>query len=134
MKTILITQFTLFLFVIPNFSLAQFITVSGYVNNAVNGSSLENVSIFETNSEIGTITNQNGFYKLVLDAGLLNLTISESGFKQFTQKFDLESDTTLIFKLQPNSNEKNRQKKNNQVDANMKLGKESGHSHWLKLF
>lgn len=134
MKTILITHLTLLFFVIPNFSWAQLITVSGYVNNITNGEAMENVSIFESNSKIGTITNQNGFYKLVLEKGNLQLTITDSGFKPYVQTLELVSDTTLVVQLQPNLHTKNRQKKDNELHAGVKADKKSGNKKGFKLF
>jgi len=130
MRTILFTQITLLLFVIPNFSWAQVVTVTGYVNNGFNGSALENVTIFEANSGIGTITNQNGFYKLILEKGTLNLSITDGGFKSFSQILELKSDTTLTVMLEPNEVEKSRQKKNDEE----KSGKKEGQHKGFKLF
>ncbi|WP_346854917.1 carboxypeptidase-like regulatory domain-containing protein [uncultured Draconibacterium sp.] len=123
MKTILFTQITLLLFVIPNFSWAQVITVTGYVNNGINGNALENVTIFEANSGIGTITNQNGFYKLILERGTLKLNVTDGGFKAFTQTLELTSDTTLTVMLEPDSiHDKNRQKKTDESKSDKKEG------------
>uniref|UniRef100_UPI003217C2D5 carboxypeptidase-like regulatory domain-containing protein n=1 Tax=uncultured Draconibacterium sp. TaxID=1573823 RepID=UPI003217C2D5 len=127
MKTILFTQITLLLLVIPNFSWAQVITVSGYVSNRLNGNVLENVNIFDASSGIGTITNQNGFYRLVLEKGTLKLNITEDGFKSYSQTFELKSDTTLTVMLQPKLNAKNRDKKNDQLHADGKTGKRNEH-------
>lgn len=120
MKTVLITQFVLLLFVLPGMSLAQVVAVSGYVKNASNGKVLENVSIFDKNSGIGTITNQNGFYKLILDVGEVNLTISNGGFKTALHTVEAKSDTTLLISLQPVIRDKNRQKKDDKVHAELK--------------
>ncbi|WP_346863908.1 carboxypeptidase-like regulatory domain-containing protein [uncultured Draconibacterium sp.] len=123
MKTILFTQITLLLFVIPNFSWAQVITVTGYVNNGTNGNALENVTIFEVNSGIGTITNQNGFYKLILERGTLKLNVTDGGFKAFTQTLELTSDTTLTVMLEPDSlHDRNRQKKTDESKSDKKEG------------
>jgi hypothetical protein len=123
MKTILFTQITLLLFVIPNFSWAQVITVTGYVNNGINGNALENVTIFEANSGIGTITNQNGFYKLILERGTLKLNVTDGGFKAFTQTLELTSDTILTVMLEPDSiHDKSRQKKAEELKSDKKEG------------
>ncbi len=134
MKTILITHFALILFVIPHFGRAQLITVSGFVNNGMNGKALENVSIFESNSGIGTISNKNGFYKLTLEKGDLNLSITNNGFKPYAQKLELSSDTTFIVKLIPTLQAKTKQKKDNEVHAGVETEKKAGGSGILKLF
>lgn len=134
MKTILITQFTLLFFVIPNFGWAQFVTVSGYVNHGTNGKALENVSIFEANSGIGTITNQNGFYKLTLEKGDLNLKVSNNGFSAFQQNLKLSSDTTLVVKLQPNLHSKVKNRKDDELHAGSKAEKKSENRQGFKFF
>lgn len=117
MKTILITHFILLLLVIPNFSWAQLVSVSGYVNDS-NGKALKNVSIFEANSGIGTITNENGFYKLTLDKGAMNLKISDNGFQPLQKQLELSSDTTFVVKLQPLTHSK-KQRKHNDLHADV---------------
>ena len=111
MKTVLITQFALLLFVIPGMSWGQVVAVTGYVNNASNGKALENVSIFDKNSGIGTITNQNGFYKLILQEGEVKLSVSNDGYKSAVHSVNANSDTTLVIALQPKISVKNRQKR-----------------------
>ena len=123
MKTILITHFIILLFVIPNFGWAQLISVSGYVNDS-SGKALKNVSIFEANSGIGTITNQNGFYKLTLDKGELNLKISDNGYQPLQKQLELKGDTTLMVKLQPAMASK-KHKKDNELHAGVETEKKS---------
>lgn len=133
MKTILITQFALLLFVIPGMSWAQVVAISGYVNDSSNGKALENVSIFEKNSGIGTITNQKGFYQLILQKGETDLSITNSGFKSSVQHFDAISDTTIMVSLHPKVTIKDRQKKDDQVHANLKTEKKNDRKGF-KLF
>nr|WP_319511935.1 carboxypeptidase-like regulatory domain-containing protein [uncultured Draconibacterium sp.] len=133
MKTVLITQFALLLLVIPGMSWAQIVSISGYVNNGSNGKALENVSIFDQNSGIGTITNQNGFYKLMLDKGDVDLSISNGGFKSVLHHVNAISDTTLVVSLKPLMGSKDRQKKNDQVHAELKTEKKNDRKGF-KLF
>lgn len=132
MKTILIIPLSILLFMIPNFSWAQFISVSGYVNDGKNGDALKNVSVFETNSGIGTISNQNGFYRLLLENGSLNLKISKEGFQNYTTTMDLKSDTVLLVKLQPGINGKLRPKKSDELHAVVKADKKSNTRRAIK--
>ncbi|WP_297090856.1 carboxypeptidase-like regulatory domain-containing protein [uncultured Draconibacterium sp.] len=125
MKTVLITHFALLLFVIPGIGWAQVVAITGYVNDGSNGKALENVSIFDKNSGIGTITNQNGFYKLILEKGDVNLSVSTGGFKPAMHLVKAISDTTLVVSLQPRINSKNRPKKEEQVHADLKPEKKS---------
>ena len=132
MKTILVIPFTILLFVISNFTWAQFISVSGYVNNGKNGDVLKNVSVFETNSGIGTISNQNGFYRLLLEKGSINLKISNEGFQNYTTTMNLKTDTVLLVKLQPGTNGKLRPKKSDELHADVKADKKSNMRRGIK--
>ncbi|QIA09207.1 carboxypeptidase-like regulatory domain-containing protein [Draconibacterium halophilum] len=125
MKTVLITHFALLLLVIPGMSWAQIVTITGYVNNGASGKAMENVSIFDKNSGIGTITNQNGFYKLILDKGDVDLSVSNGGFKPVLHHVKVVSDTTLFVNLQPLLSGKTRQKKNDLVHAELKTEKKN---------
>lgn len=133
MKTILLTHIIILLLLAPNISRSQVITITGYVNNQLNGKALENVSIYEENSGIGTITNQNGFYKLILPEGDMELKISDNGFKDYSEHFEIKSDTTLMVKLQPEVSSKHRDKKNHQLEAKAKNQKKSSRTGF-KLF
>ncbi len=110
MKTLILTNTFILLCLIPGMTWGQFVTISGYVNDSSNGKALENVSIFESNSGIGTISNQNGFYRLVLNDSLVNLQIANKGFKDFSQEMEIASDTTLVVKLEPQLIERKNQK------------------------
>ncbi len=131
MKTVLITHFALLLFVIPGMSWAQVVAISGYVNDSSSGKALENVSVFEKNSGIGTITNQNGFYKLILQKGDVDLSITNGGFKSVQHHVTANADTTFVVSLQPVINVKNRQKKDEQVHADLKLEKKNDRKGFL---
>lgn len=120
MKTVILTNVIFILWLFPNLSGAQVVTVSGYVNNSTNGEAIENVSILESNSGIGTISNKNGFYRLVLHGSDIQLKITTDGFKDFTQQLALSSDTTLVVKLEPKTDDKRRQKKTEEIRAEVK--------------
>ncbi|MDX1283923.1 MAG: carboxypeptidase-like regulatory domain-containing protein [Draconibacterium sp.] len=117
MKVLFLIHLIFFLTVIPDIGLCQYISLSGYVTNSTDGNPMQNVSIYDSNSEIGTITNQNGFYKLQLKKGSVNLSITKIGFNDFSNKLILKADTTLQVKLEPNLEGKNKLKKNLQLQA-----------------
>ncbi|MFW5755263.1 MAG: carboxypeptidase-like regulatory domain-containing protein [Tangfeifania sp.] len=103
MKTIL-NFFILFtLFIVPQHGQAQLLSVSGYVKNFVSDKMLENVSVYENESGTGTISNTEGYYKLLLKPGTLNLKISSHGFEDYSTKFELKGDTTLTVRLKPDN-------------------------------
>ncbi len=135
MKTILLTLFSIIFFMIPDFSLAQLITVTGHVKSSISGKAMQNVNVFESNSGIGTITNKDGYYKLTLNDGALNLKISEIGFLAVSKKMELSSDTTLTIILQPESHRKNRVK--DQAESEVEAQKDTKaqeHRSGFKLF
>lgn len=117
MRKFIITNTFFLLYLFPLMGWAQLLTISGYINDSSSGDALENVSIFETNSCIGTITNEHGFYRLVLSDTLVNLKISNGGFKPIVKELNLQSDTTLFVRLEPGFDTGKRQKKLQQLHA-----------------
>lgn len=134
MKTVILTNFIFILWILPNLSWAQVVTISGYINNSINGEAMENVSVLEANSGTGTISNQNGFYRLVLKGTDVNLKITNDGFKDFTKQLALSSDTTLVVKLEPKADNKRKQKKLEEIRAEVKPEKKSMIRRGWRLF
>jgi hypothetical protein len=99
MKTIFYVFSLLLLFIIPNISNAQFYSVSGYIKDSVTERGIVNVSDFEDISGIGTISNDNGYYRLILNPGQTKLIISKPGFKSFSTTFELKKDTVISANL-----------------------------------
>jgi hypothetical protein len=95
MKTILYVFSFFLLFIIPNFSKAQFFSVSGYITSSVTERGIENASVFENVTGIGTISNNNGYYRLLLNPGKAKLIISRPGFETFSTAFELKKDTII---------------------------------------
>lgn len=99
------TMFNLFLlgmvFLFPQVTEAQLLAVSGVVKNYISGQTIENATIFEANSGIGTITNSDGSYKLLLQKGDQNLKISSPGLADFTATFSMVRDTVISIDLKP---------------------------------
>ena len=122
MKTT-ITFTVLILLCVPGLTHAQWITISGYVKHAISDVAIENVSIFEKHSEIGTISNEEGFFKLMLHQGRQNLSFSENGYKTFSENLVLKSDTTLVIHLKPEISTKNRHKTDVELQAGAKKEK-----------
>lgn len=108
---------------------AQLVTISGKVTNSKSGEALENVSVFDQSSNIGTITNKNGFFKLALTKGPLEIKISDDGFKDYSRYIVLKNDTTLVVKLESEIQNKNRTKKQSSLQSDSKdLKKISGNN------
>jgi hypothetical protein len=95
---------------LPVFGNDQLVLVTGNIINEKTGVALENVSILESYSGIGTITNMNGYFSLMLNKGNAEIVISHEGFKDLSQKMVLHGDTTLSVSLVPLLNLKSKAK------------------------
>ena len=78
-------------------------TISGFVRDKATGEPLSYANVFVKDSNIGGITNLDGYYVLTrvpVDSG--EIVISIIGFAMITQKFELEADQNLRldFRLQ----------------------------------
>lgn len=101
MKTIInLLLFGVFAFV-PYAGNAQLVAVSGYVKNYVSDRAVENATIYEAFSGIGTITNSDGYYRLLLKPGKQHLNITSSGFERYSEEFTLRNDTVISVQLIP---------------------------------
>lgn len=110
MKTIVSYHLFLLGMFLPILGSAQLILVTGSIINEKTGNALENVSIFESFSGIGTITNISGFFSLMLKPGNTEIVISHVGFNDLSQKMFLHGDTTLSVSLVPVLNLKSKPK------------------------
>jgi hypothetical protein len=124
MKTFICFSTILFCLVLPIIGNAQFVLVTGNIMNQKTGDLLESVNIFESNSGIGTITNMNGYFSLMLKPGKVEFVITQNGFKDFSKKMDLKSDTTLTVSLIPAFNLKAKQKDSESQKTAEKLERE----------
>lgn len=122
MRTILTTHILICILLLPGFVKAQTIIISGKVTSS-NGEALENVSIFESNKNIGTITNEKGYFKLILSAGEIKINITESGFVDFSQEIHITKDSIFAVKLTPVIQNKNRNRKQTNLEAAVKVEK-----------
>ncbi len=87
---------TLALLAAPNHSLAQQrYTISGSVMDAVSHETLLGATIYCNHNQLGTATNEYGFYTLTLPAGPIELEISYVGYAPIVRKLNLTANTTL---------------------------------------
>lgn len=84
----------------PVLALAQQHEVSGTVTDS-GGRQLPFAAVFAANTTLGTIANERGFYRLRLNPGPYTLNFSLTGQKQHTIKLNLNQDTVLNIKLEP---------------------------------
>lgn len=124
MKTIFTTQILILLLICPFLGNSQLVTITGTISDSKNGVEIENGNIFESNTKIGTISNYNGFYKLELKAGEVEIKFSADKFQDFTKKIELKNDTSIMVQLVAKTDNKHRNKKNALLRSNEK-GKKS---------
>ena len=102
MKKYLFTLFLLFAF--TSFSQEKF-TLSGTVSDSTKGEELINATIKVKGQNIGTQSNEYGFYSITLPAGTYTFVFVTIGYDAKEATVDLTKNTQLNFKL-VNSNEK----------------------------
>lgn len=117
MKTPL-TYFLLSIFFgLPLFGKTQMVTISGIISSDKTGNIIENVNVFDSQSNIGTISDKFGFYQLMLHPGKIDLSVTCDGFDDFRQKLELKTDTTLTITLKPVHHIKGKKKNHKDLQA-----------------
>ena len=92
----------LFFFVTLSLS-AQNYTISGYITDSGSSETLISASVYENNSQRGTVSNSYGFYSLTLPAGNVDIDFSYVGYHTKQKSFKLRKDTTINISLNPNT-------------------------------
>src|SRR5690554_4019806 len=101
MKAYVVFFFSCFFFFIPGVGQAQLISVSGIVKNLSTGDVAQKVTVYESKSGIGTITNKQGYYRLLLHPGQREIEFSGTGFHPSKTRFELVADTVISIELVP---------------------------------
>jgi hypothetical protein len=78
-------------------------TISGYIKDGSNGESLLAASVYVTELNKGTNTNEYGFYSITLPKGNYTLKVSYVGFSTTEKKIELSGD--LTFNVEMGTNE-----------------------------
>ncbi|MFN7043651.1 MAG: TonB-dependent receptor [Flavobacterium sp.] len=101
-------QRKLYLFLLL-FSLLGFgqekVTLSGVVSDANNNETLIGVSVYISELNIGTYTNEYGFYSITLPKGNYTVQISYIGFETLTEKIDINQSVKKNFSLKESNQE-----------------------------
>lgn len=102
--------------------------ITGYVMDATNGEALISATVFESNFNNGTLTNNEGFFTINLpNADSLNLLVSYVGYAAQLKNFYLRNDTVLVIKLTPGIDldevavKSNQERLNNTAISSIKL-------------
>ena len=91
-------------FIVCKIIFSQSITISGYVEDAKSGERLISANIYEKNLQIGSATNNYGFFSLVLPQNQnYGLTISYIGYETSQLNLSIKKDTLLQILLSPKS-------------------------------
>jgi hypothetical protein len=101
MKTFITCKALFLCLLFPLLGNAQLVTITGNITNQSTGEFLGSVNIFESNSGIGTISNFDGFFSLMLKPGNAEFLITYAGYKDFSKKLVLRKDTTITVALMP---------------------------------
>ncbi|MGE5406240.1 MAG: TonB-dependent receptor [Methanosarcina sp.] len=81
------------------------ITISGTITDLQNGEQLAGVSVFDSLSNKGTLSNSYGFYSLSLKSGNIKLRYSAIGYKYESLSLKVNIDTALAISLKPSVTE-----------------------------
>ena len=77
----------------------QKVTLSGYIKDADNGESLIGASVYIKALNVGSISNEYGFYSVSVPPGNYEVEYSYLGFATQTQTIDLQSNQTIEIEL-----------------------------------
>ncbi len=79
----------------------QRFTLSGFVEDAETGERIPGASVFSITGQIGSLSNEYGFFSLTLPAGAHRIGVSYLGYERMEQPIQLSTDEHLNFELQP---------------------------------
>ena len=82
-------------------SLAQSHTISGFVSDAKSGEKLIYASVYDEKTQTGCITNEYGFFSLVLPNPDVELVVSYVGFNSYKKSLKLTENIKLNIALDP---------------------------------
>lgn len=86
---------------LPNAGMCQQYSISGYVKDAQSGDILINAALF--NGNLGTLTNEYGFFSLSLTRGKHQVEVSYVGYKPVALDLNLQQDTMFTVMLEASS-------------------------------
>ena len=78
-------------------------TLSGYIEDKDSGERLIGAYIIDSQTGLGSTTNEYGFFSLTLAKGTYKLLVSYVGYNEKVQNIDLHQNTTLSLQLDPDN-------------------------------
>ena len=94
----------LFFFSLLGFSQEK-VTLSGVVSDVNNNETLIGVSVYISELNIGTYTNEYGFYSITLPKGNYSIQVSYIGFETFSEKLEINQNVKKNFGLKESKQE-----------------------------
>ncbi|AOM80097.1 TonB-dependent receptor domain-containing protein [Pedobacter steynii] len=74
-------------------------TLSGYIEDPASGERLVGVSIYVYGADVGTTSNNYGFYSIALPGNQAHVRLSYLGFKTIDTTVQLQEDTRVVFRM-----------------------------------
>ncbi len=112
-RKILLLDILFLLILVSPTSYGQLLVVNGYILNSTSGEKMKNVSVFEKNTKIGTISNEEGYFQLVLPSGDIDITFTDNSFFPQETQLELVSDTIINVQMNLLKSPKNQPNKQN---------------------
>ncbi len=112
-RKILLLDILFLLILVAPTSYGQLLIVNGYILNSNSGEKMKNVSVFEKNTKIGTISNEEGYFQLVLPSGDIDITFTDNSFFPQETQLELVSDTVINVQMNLLKAPKNQPNKQN---------------------
>lgn len=79
--------------------MSQRVTVSGFVTDSLSGETIISGSVHEKTTNVGTFTNNYGFFSLEIPVGKSTLAFSYMGYKTILIALDIQKDSVLNVKM-----------------------------------
>src|SRR5687767_10217751 len=87
-----------------NILMAQKFTVNGYITDKKSGERLFGASVFILNKNLGSTSNQFGFYSITIPKDSVEISFSYTGYAPQVYRVNLFKDTSLNIELFPSAN------------------------------
>jgi outer membrane receptor for ferrienterochelin and colicin len=92
-------QKLIFFLLLSNVAFAQTVTISGFVRDSLTSEPLVGATVFETNFDIGTVTNYNGFYSLTIPSDSVQVCFSYIGYTTICESIKTNENKTVNISL-----------------------------------
>jgi len=78
-------------------------TINGYVIDSASGERLQGATVAVLDKQLGTVSNNYGFYSLTVPGGTTEVVVNVVGYAPVITSLELEKDTAIAFQLTPSS-------------------------------